>query len=62
MSGILIDQLERLKMTKGQELLSEDRLEDGKTTSVAPPIITSDDRIKIELGEDGTTKVTVLKP
>lgn len=62
MSGILIDQLERLKMTKGKELLTEDRLEDGKITSVAPPIIPSDDRIKIELGEDGATKVTVLKP
>lgn len=61
MSGVLIDQLERLKMTKGKELLTEDRLEDGKVISVAPPLILSDDRIKIELGDDGATKVTVLK-
>ncbi|MEI9403153.1 hypothetical protein [Mesorhizobium argentiipisi] len=62
MSGIIIDQLERLKTAKGKELLAEDRLEDVKVTSVAPPPIPSDERIKIEVGEDGAPKVTVRKP
>jgi hypothetical protein len=59
MSGLYINQLERLKTAKGEELLTEDRLEDGKITSVAPPPVVSDERIKIERGDRGVTKVTV---
>ena len=62
MSGIIIDQLERLKTARGKELLAEDRLEDGKVTSLAPPPIPNDERIKIEVGKDGAPRVTVREP
>ncbi|MDG4873486.1 hypothetical protein P9273_00060 [Mesorhizobium sp. WSM4935] len=62
MSGIIIDHLERLKTARGKELLAEDRLEDGKVVSLAPPPTPSDERIKIEVGEDGVPRVTVYKP
>ncbi|ESW84577.1 hypothetical protein X772_17040 [Mesorhizobium sp. LSJC280B00] len=59
MSGLYINQLERLKTAKGEELLTADRLEDGKIANVAPPPIPSDKRIKIERGDRAVTKVTV---
>lgn len=59
MSGLYINQLERLKTAKGEELLTEDRLEDGKIIAIAAPSVATDGRIRIEHGEGGVTKVTV---
>ncbi|RUX26131.1 hypothetical protein EOA13_24825 [Mesorhizobium sp. M7A.F.Ca.US.011.01.1.1] len=62
MSGFLIDQLERLKTAKAEELLRADRLEDGMAANIAPPPAIPDHPIKTVRDRNGTFKVTAPKP
>ncbi|WP_284272690.1 hypothetical protein [Mesorhizobium huakuii] len=62
MSGFLIDQLERLKTARAEELLRADRLEDGMAANMAPPPTIPDHPIKVSRDRDGTFKVSIPKP
>jgi hypothetical protein len=61
MSGLYINQLEQAKMSKGRELLRDDRLEDGKAVNMAPPPAVRDGPVRINRGKDGELKVTRRK-
>lgn len=62
MSAFYIDQMQRLQSAKAKELLSADRLDDGKAAVVGPPPSVPDQGIRIEADRNGTLRVTVLKP
>lgn len=62
MSGLYIDQLERLKTAKGKELLQADRLEDAKVTNIAPPPEAVEGPIEIKMDSSGAPKVRVNAP
>lgn len=59
MSGLYINQLERLKTAKANELLQADRLEDAKATNVAAPPEPVDGPIEIKLDSSGVPKVRI---
>lgn len=53
------DQQERLKTTKGQELLSTDRRGEIAPTNVAPAPMPVEGKIAVRLGADGRPQVIV---
>ncbi|MGN6465203.1 MAG: hypothetical protein ACTHLP_06920 [Rhizobiaceae bacterium] len=48
-------------MSKGRELLRDNRLEDGKAVNMAPPPAVRDRPVRINRGKDGELKVTRRK-
>ncbi|PLP57496.1 hypothetical protein CYK37_20430 [Mesorhizobium loti] len=59
MSVFYIDQQERLKTTKGEELLSADRRGEIAPTAVGAAPVPVEGKIVVTLGADGKTRVVI---